>query len=104
MEGMSEALESAEKTKKRRLTPRNLWRLALVVIGVVAVVQELKKPPKQRTWHGKVADFVPYDFRMPTAERIRSAYWNPDGPFLTSKAFGVGWAVNLGAIKRLIGG
>jgi hypothetical protein len=49
-----------------------------------------------------VADFVPYDFRMPTVERIRSAYWNPDAPLLTSKAFGVGWAVNLGAIKKLI--
>src|SRR5688572_9740154 len=100
---MNEAPETARKTK-RRLTLRNLWRLALLVIGVVAIVQELKKPPKERTWHGKVADFVPYDFRMPTVERIRSAYWNPHAPLLTSKAFGVGWAVNLGAIKKLIGG
>jgi len=65
-------------------------------------VQELKKPAKERTWHEKVAEFVPYDFRMPTTERIRSAYWNPDAPLLTAKAFGVGWAVNLGALKKLL--
>lgn len=99
---MREPHETTEKKKKRRLTLRQLWRLVLLVIGVVAVVQELKKPAKERTWHGKVAEFVPYDFRMPTTERIRSAYWNPDAPLLTAKAFGVGWAVNLGALKKLL--
>lgn len=83
---------------------RNLWRLALLVIGVIAIVQELQKPPKKRTWHGKVGDLVPHDFRVPTVERIRATYWNTDGPFLPSKAFGVGSAFNLGALRRLIAG
>jgi hypothetical protein len=47
---------------------------------------------------GKVADLVPYDFRMPTVERIKATYWNPEGPVLPGKVFGAGWALNVGAI------
>lgn len=82
---------------------RNIWRLALAIIGVVAIIQELRKPPEERTWHGKVADFVPYEFRMPTVGRVRSTYWNPEGPIITGKVFGVGWAPNLGALTRITG-
>jgi hypothetical protein len=82
---------------------RDLWRLLLAIIGVIAVVQELRKPKDERDWHGKVADFVPYDFRMPTIERVRDTYWNPEGPILSSKVFGVGWAPNFGALTRMSG-
>ncbi len=82
---------------------RDIWRLVLAVIGVVAIVQELRKPPDERTWHGKVADFVPYDFRVPTVERVRNTYWNPEGPILSGKVFGVGWAPNFGALTSLFG-
>ena len=85
-----------------RLTPRDLWRAALAILGVVAVVQELRTPPELRTWHGKVAGFVPYDFRKPTLERFRRTFWDPDGPLLPGKAWGVGWALNLGAVKELL--
>lgn len=67
------------------------------------MVQELRKPPDERTWNGKVADLVPYDFRMPTWERVRNTYWNPDGPLLSGKVFGVGWAPNFGSLARLFG-
>lgn len=87
--------------QRKRSTIRNVWRLILVVIGAIAVAQELRKPQDERTWNGKVADLVPYDFRMPTAQRFRDTYWNPDGPILSSKVWGVGWAPNLGAVKRL---
>ena len=86
----------------QRNTLKNLWRLALLIIGVIAVVQELQKPDGERTWHGKVGDLVPYDFRKPTVERFRQTYWNPEGPFLSSTAWGVGWALNIGALKKLI--
>lgn len=88
--------------KKRRPSARDLWRLILLIIGVIAVVQELRKPADERTWHGKVADLVPYDFRKPTVERFRETYWNPEGPLITSKAFGVGWAPNFGAVKKMV--
>jgi hypothetical protein len=75
------------------------------VVGLVvaAVATELSKPEDQRTWHGKVGGVVPYDFRPPTWERIRAAYWNPESDRLFSdRVFGVGWAVNLYQAKRLL--
>jgi len=87
---------------ERRVSKVNkYWRLALAIIGLIAVIQELRKPSDERTWNGKVADLVPYDFRMPTIERVRSTYWNPDGPIIAAKVFGVGWAPNLGALNRI---
>jgi len=85
------------------ISAKSLWRLVVAVIGVVAIVQELRKAPDERTWHGKVADVVPYDFRIPTIERVRDTYWNPEGPILSAKAFGVGWAPNFGVLTRLLG-
>ena len=93
-----------EKNKKKKASAiTKAWRIALAIIGVVAIVQELRKPANQRTWQGKVADLVPYDFRKPSLERIRNTYWNPEGPILPGKVFGVGWAVNAGALTRLVG-
>jgi hypothetical protein len=70
----------------------------------VAVVRELRKPPELREWHGKVLGLVPYELRKPTIERFRKTYWNPGGPVISSKAWGVGWAPNFGAVKRFLGG
>lgn len=91
-----------QQTGKRRISARDIWRLLLAVVTVIAVVQELRKSPEERTWQGKVADFVPYDFRRPTVDRIRQTYWNPDGPILSGKVWGAGWAPNFGAAKRLL--
>ncbi len=75
----------------------------MVGLFVAAVATELSKPEDQRTWHGKVGGIVPYDFRPPTWERIRAAYWNPESDRLFSdRVFGVGWAVNLYQAKRLL--
>lgn len=88
--------------QKRRASGRDLWRLVLVIIGVVAVVQELRKPASERSWHGQVAGFVPYDFRKPTVERFRESYWNEAGPILSPRPIGVGWVPNFGAMKRMV--
>lgn len=95
--------EEPEKKAKKRFTVRDMWRLLLAIIGVIAVVQELRKPAEERTWQGKVADLVPYDFRMPTVGRVRATYWNPEGPMLSGKVWGVGWAPNFGVVKKLFG-
>ena len=82
---------------------RRLVRLAAVALVVGAVATELSKPEAERTWHGRVLGVVPYDFRPPTWERIRSAYWNPESDLLFSdRVFGVGWAVNLHKAKLLL--
>jgi Family of unknown function (DUF5808) len=52
--------------------------------------------------HGELFGFLPYDFRVPTAERARRQTWDPDSTrILTPTTFGVGWSVNLGRIARL---
>lgn len=82
---------------------RRLIRLTAVGLVVAAVATELAKPEAERTWQGRVLGFVPYDFRPPTLERIRDAYWNPASDRLFSdRVFGVGWAVNLHRAKTLL--
>jgi hypothetical protein len=82
---------------------RRLVRLTAVALVVGAFATELSKPEAERTWHGRVLGVVPYDFRPPTWERIRSAYWNPESDLLFSdRVFGVGWAINLHKAKSLL--
>ena len=82
---------------------RRLVRFTAFALVAAAVATELAKPPPERTWQGKVIGVVPYDFRPPTWERIREAYWNPESEHLFSdRVFGVGWAVNLYRAKTLM--
>lgn len=74
--------------------PGRLLRAAIMMITLAAVTKELNKPESERTWQGRVAG-VPYDFRRPSVDRFRQAYWNPNDPrVFTDKVIGVGWAVN----------
>jgi len=82
---------------------RRLVRFAAFGLVVAAVATELAKPEPERTWEGRVLGLVPYDFRPPTWQRIRDAYWNPDSDRLFSdRVFGVGWALNLHRAKTLM--
>ncbi|MDQ3691922.1 MAG: hypothetical protein M3406_18185 [Chloroflexota bacterium] len=83
-----------------------MWLLRMAVFGAVAgaLYTELRKPPQDRTWNGKLLGFVPYDFRPPTLEHLRTAYWNPRSPKLFSdRPLGVGWAVNIPTLLRRLG-
>jgi len=73
------------------------------VAFIAALYQELRKPPAERTWHGKVAGIIPYDFRIPSFGRFRAAYWDPQSDTVfTDRVFGVGWAVNIPvAVRKL---
>ena len=78
-------------------------RLVAIGLTVAAISQEMARPEQERTWHGRVLGIVPYDFRPPTWERIRRAYWNKDDPRLfTARVFGVGWAINLYRASNLL--
>ena len=74
-------------------------------MGLVAaaVTEELRKPPRRRHWHGRIARLVPYDLRPPTLARVRASLWDPKGAFFTPPAFGVGWSLNLGRLARRLG-
>jgi hypothetical protein len=72
-------------------------------LAIAAVVQELMRPRQFRTWHGRVAGLVPYDFRKPTLARLKNAMWAPDNPRLfTDTVFGVGWSLNLAQLPRYL--
>lgn len=83
---------------------RDLIKLARFVLWAsvaAAVYQELRKPPTLRTWHGKVGGAIPYDFRVPTLDHLRQAYWDPDSDVVFSeRVWGVGWAVNIPVFTR----
>ena len=82
---------------------RRLFRMVAFGLFAAAIATELAKPEAERTWHGRVFGLVPYDFRPPTWQRIRDAYWNPNSDELFSdRVFGVGWAVNLYKAKTLM--
>ena len=82
---------------------RRLFRTLVFGLFTAAIATELAKPSEERTWHGRVFSVVPYDFRPPTWQRIRDAYWNPESDELFSdRVFGVGWAVNLYKAKTLM--
>ena len=68
---------------------------------IAAIYQELRKPPAERTWHGKVGGVIPYDFRLPTVDRVKKAYWDPaSDTVFTDRVIGVGWAVNIPVAMR----
>jgi hypothetical protein len=50
---------------------------------------------------GKLGGVVPYDFDRPSVQKLRDTWWNPGSDrILVPQAFGVGWTVNLAALKR----
>ena len=93
-------MRSERSTPRRR--GKKVVRLLMAGLLLVAVVKELRMPAAQRTWHGTVAGFVPYDLRPPTLERFRERVWNPESEHLVSPhVFGVGWTLNLGRVVAL---
>ena len=52
---------------------------------------------------GKTGKFlgIPYDWRRPTAQRVKQRWWNPrDRRLFTPKSFGWGYDINLARLFR----
>jgi hypothetical protein len=83
---------------------RRIVKVVWFAVAVAAIVEQLRLPADERTGEGRVAGLVPYDFRVPTLERARSRWWNPeDERVFVPTVFGVGWTVNLARLGRLLG-
>src|SRR5829696_7285729 len=96
---------SPMKTKGTHKSSPVKWlaRIISAALLVAAIGKELSKPASERTWTGKVASFVPYDFRRPTFARAQERLWAPDNPrLMTPQVFGVGWTVNFGRLMSLL--
>lgn len=101
--GKHEAMTTSVDRQRPPSPPASLLRLLAIGFGIAAIVKELRLPQDERTWHGTVATYVPYDFRLPTVDRVRQRLWAPDDPqVLMPTVFGVGWALNLGRIVALL--
>lgn len=91
-------------SKKSRKTS-DLFKFLAFILVAAALYKELKKPAEEREWHGRIANFIPYDFRAPTVEKLRERLWNPDDPrIFTEHVFGVGWAINFHTVFRKLRG
>ena len=91
-------LATAPDRKRRRSSGMKPLKLLAAALAIAAVIKELRLPREERTWHGALGGFVPYDFRKPTVGKIKRTFWNPDGAIVVNRVFGVGWTINLGAI------
>ncbi|HJR45358.1 MAG TPA: DUF5808 domain-containing protein [Actinomycetota bacterium] len=84
---------------------RRLMKIATLGLLLGAIREEMNKPEAERTWHGTVGGVVPYDFRPPTFERIKSSVWSPqDERLITPHPWGVGWTINLGRLLQVLKG
>ena len=92
---------SRKRNRKAALTSRDIiWGTLLgtlfTFLVAAAIKDQLRLPPEERTWHGKIAGRIPYDFRPPTLERLRDTFWNKhSSEILVPQAFGIGWTINL---------
>jgi hypothetical protein len=87
----------------RQARAAGLARLLGVVVTAWALVRELRTPRELRTWNGRVAGFIPYDFRRPTGLRVRERMWNPRDPrLIVPSVFGVGWTLNAGRLIPML--
>lgn len=83
------------------------WLVRTLGLAAVAgaLYKEMRLPPEERTWHGSLLGFVPYDFRVPSPAKVIRAWWNPGSKQLISDTpFGVGWSVNVAALAERLQG
>ena len=92
-------MRARDRSSKRKWIGR---AILLSLVGA-AVITELRKPKEERSWHGKLAGFVPYELRRPTLQRVRDTYWAPaDEHVFKPAVWGVGWALNVGRVVKMV--
>lgn len=82
------------------------WIVRMATLAAIAgaIYTEMRLPAEERTWHGKLLGFVPYDFRLPSPAKLMRAWWNPGSNQLFGDTpFGVGWSINMAAVADRAG-
>jgi hypothetical protein len=84
----------ARRQKKHPTLGDVMMLIGIAALMGLAIRQQLRMPPEERTWHGTLYG-IPYDFRRPTIERLRETFWNKEtARVLVPTAFGMGWSIN----------
>jgi len=97
----AETGEIGRQPRRGRSGVRTLLSYIGIGLAIASVIQELRKSPSRRTWHGTLFGRIPYDWRPPTPSRVANAFWEPaDAHLFRPTAFGVGWSVNLAAVLK----
>jgi hypothetical protein len=79
---------------------RRLLSTIAVIVTILAALDQLGRRPVDRDWHGRIVG-VPYDFRMPTRERVLNRLWSAtDERVIVPQLFGIGWTINLYQLRR----
>lgn len=85
----------AKRNKKQPTVGDVMVITGIAALMGLAVREQLQLPPEERTWHGTFYG-IPYDYRLPTIERLRETFWNKNtARVLVPTAFGMGWTINL---------
>ena len=78
---------------------RGLLKIATSAFTVAVVVHAVT----YKKSHGKFLG-VPFEFRVPTVNRVRKRWWNPEDPrIFTPHVFGVGWSLNVYQVRGRLG-
>lgn len=102
---MRKSERNAHKLTGSRGALRNLARSIGLALLIASIVRELRLPKEKRTWQGVVLGRIPYDLRPPSLARMKTVVWNPENPrIVVPTAFGVGWTVNLAALRNRLPG
>ena len=72
------------------------WRAVAGLFTIATVIHAVRASKSHGTFMG-----VPFEFRPPTARRLRERWWNADDRrIFTPHVFGVGWSLNLHRLLR----
>lgn len=103
--GVAEEYRGEVIADLRTYFAEHLWPEATAadVAALAATVGETGEPAKAGARRGSFRG-VPIDLTAPTAERIATTWWNPrDERIFVPRVFGLGWALNLGAVAVKLG-
>jgi len=79
-----------------KIKRRHPWGIIVAVFAAATVIHAIRAKQATGTFMK-----VPYDFRVPTLQRFRERFWNPDDArIFTPRFFGVGWSLNVYRIRE----
>jgi hypothetical protein len=91
--------DDPQEPDKRGKSPVKSWRAVTALFTLATVAYALKA----RRSHGTFLK-VPFEFRVPTLQRIKERLWNPEeSRVFTPRVFGIGWTLNFHRVLSLLG-